>query len=113
MSHTENLTIMFTDIADYSESVAKMSRKESEEMLKAHDKILHRILKQYKGKWIKSIGDSFLVVFRSPTDAALCGMAMHDALWELMKANEDVNKNIRSRVALNLGEVYVEQPLTT
>jgi class 3 adenylate cyclase len=96
---------MFTDIADYSESVAKMSRKESEEMLAAHDKILHKVIKQYKGKWIKSIGDSFLVVFRSPTDAALCGMAMHDALWEEMKTNEDGNKNIRIRVALNLGEV--------
>jgi class 3 adenylate cyclase len=57
MSHTENLTIMFTDIADYSESVAKMSRKQSEEMLKAHDTALHKIVKQYKGRWIKSIGD--------------------------------------------------------
>ncbi len=105
MSHTENLTIMFTDIADYSESVAKMSRKDSEEMLKMHDKILHKIVRQYKGRWIKSIGDSFLVVFRSPTDAALCGMAMHDALWEEMQAIEDENKHIRIRVALSLGEV--------
>ena len=46
MSHTENLTIMFTDIADYSESVAKMSRKQSEEMLKAHDTVLRKIIKK-------------------------------------------------------------------
>ncbi len=105
MSHTENLTIMFTDIADYSESVAKLSRKESEEMLKVHDTTLHKVIKQYKGRWIKSIGDSLLVVFRSPTDAALCGMAMHDALWEQSQSMEDKSKQIRIRVALNLGEV--------
>ncbi len=106
MSTTENLTIMFTDIAGYSESVANMSRKESEQMLKDHDAALHKYVKLYKGNWIKSIGDSFLVIFRSPTDAALCGMAMHDAIWELSQSYIVTGKQpISIRVALNLGEV--------
>ena len=104
MARTENLTIMFTDIADFSEAVAKMSRDESEQMLRLHDMTLHKIIRTFQGKWVKSIGDSFLVVFRSPTDAALCAMAMHDALWELGQSQTD-KKKITIRVALNLGEV--------
>lgn len=104
MARTENLTIMFTDIADFSEAVAQMSRDESEQMLRIHDMTLHKIIRTFQGKWVKSIGDSFLVVFRSPTDAALCGMAMHDALWELGQSQSD-KKKINIRVALNLGEV--------
>ena len=104
MARTENLTIMFTDIADFSEAVAKMSRDESEQMLRVHDMTLHKIIRNFQGKWVKSIGDSFLVVFRSPTDAALCAMAMHDALWELGQSQSD-KKKITIRVALNLGEV--------
>jgi class 3 adenylate cyclase len=104
MAKSENLTIMFTDIAGFSELVAAMSRKENEEMMKRHDVILTRMLRIYNGKHIKSIGDSFLIVFRSPTDAVLCAMAMHDALWEISQ-DLDEKERIIIRIALNLGEV--------
>jgi len=86
MAKSENLTIMFTDIAGFSELVSTMSRKENEEMMRRHDAVLGRMLKIFKGRHVKSIGDSFLIVFRSPTDAALCAMSMHDALWEMSSA---------------------------
>ena len=104
MAILENLTIMFTDIVGFSDLVAKLSRIESENLLKKHDRILNRIIRRFRGKTVKSIGDSFLVVFRSPTDAVLCGMAIQDALWEA-NLDEGVINPIVIRVAINAGEV--------
>ena len=104
MAILENLTIMFTDIVGFSDLVTKLSRAESEKLLQKHDRILNKIIRRFRGKTVKSIGDSFLVVFRSPTDAVLCGMAMQDALWEA-NLDEGVTHPIVIRVAINAGEV--------
>ena len=104
MANIENLTIMFTDIVGFSDLVAKLSRSDSESLLENHDQILSKVIRRFGGKKIKSVGDSFLVTFRSPTDAVLCGMAMHDALWDFNQS-ENTNNPIIIRVALNAGEV--------
>lgn len=104
MSDIENLTIMFTDIVGFSKMVSSLSRKESQAILLTHDKLLQKIIKRFGGRIIKSVGDSFLVVFRSPTDAVLCSMAMQDKLWEHNKTQKETHKII-IRVALNTGEV--------
>ncbi len=104
MSDIENLTIMFTDIVGFSKMVSSLSRKESQYLLRQHDKMLQKIIKNFGGRIIKSVGDSFLVVFRSPTDAVLCAMAMQDKLWEYNQSQEGLYKII-IRVALNAGEV--------
>ncbi len=104
MATLENLTVMFTDIVGFSDLVAKLSRLESEKLLEKHDQILSKVIKRFGGRKIKSVGDSFMVVFRSPTDAVLCAMAMHDALWDDSQESGNVNPII-IRVALNAGEV--------
>jgi class 3 adenylate cyclase len=104
MPDIENLTIMFTDIVGFSNMVSSLSRTESEQILQTHDKLLQKVIKRFGGTIIKSVGDSFLVIFRSPTDAVLCSMAMHDTLWEQNQLpNNDYD--IVIRVALNTGEV--------
>lgn len=108
VNNLENLTIMFTDIVGFSDLVAKMSREENQAFLDKHDRILNRVIKRFGGKTIKTIGDSFLVTFRSPTDAVICGMAMQDALWEANQAT-DTKHPILIRVALNAGEVRQTQ----
>jgi class 3 adenylate cyclase len=104
MSTIENLTIMFTDIVGFSNMVSTLSRSESEQILHRHDKLLQKVIRRFGGKIIKSVGDSFLVVFRSPTDAVLCSMAMQDALWE-MNIDKAEPEKIIIRIALNAGEV--------
>lgn len=55
---------------------------------------------------MKSIGDALLLVFRSPTDAMLCAMAMQDALYEYNRSAPK-EKQIHMRVGASLGEVRV------
>lgn len=104
MSDLENLTIMFTDIVGFSSMVSSLSRTESEQILQLHDKLVQKVIKRFGGTIIKSVGDSFLVIFRSPTDAVLCSMAIQDTLWEA-NLSPDSNFDIVIRIALNTGEV--------
>ena len=59
---TENLAILMTDIVGYTEATMKQSRSENEQLLATHNRILLPILKQYRGRHIKSIGDALLLV---------------------------------------------------
>ncbi|MFT6967844.1 MAG: class 3 adenylate cyclase [Cellvibrionaceae bacterium] len=104
ISNIENLTIMFTDIVGFSKIVSSSSRMESEALIKQHDKIVETTIKRFGGRKIKSIGDSFLSTFRSPTDAVLCSMAIQDSLWEYNQT-DGVTQKIIVRIALNAGEV--------
>jgi adenylate cyclase len=103
---TENLAIVLTDIVGYTETTAHQSRHENEKLLDTHNQILLPIVRRFKGRLIKSIGDALLMVFRSPTDAMLCGMAMQDALFEYNRG-ESEERQIHIRVAASLGEVRV------
>jgi len=103
---TENLAIVLTDIAGYSETTARQSRLANERLLATHNRILFPIVRRFKGRHVKSIGDALLLVFRSPTDAMLCAMAMQDALFEYNR-NASKEEQIHLRVAASLGEVRV------
>ena len=103
---TENLAIVLTDIAGYTETTQKQSRLDNARLLNTHNRILFPIVRRYKGRHVKSIGDALLLVFRSPTDAMLCAMAMQDALFEFNR-NEPKEQQIHIRVAASLGEVRV------
>ncbi|MFV1993546.1 MAG: adenylate/guanylate cyclase domain-containing protein, partial [Acidiferrobacterales bacterium] len=103
---TENLAIVLTDIVGFTETTAQQSRQENEFLLDTHNQILLPIIKKYKGRLVKSIGDALLLVFRSPTDAMLCSMAMQDALFEYNRDIPD-QRQIHIRVAASLGEVRI------
>lgn len=103
---TENLVIVLTDIAGYTEATEQKSRRESEEFLGNYSAILLPIIKRFKGRLIKTIGDALLMVFKSPTDAMICSMAMQDALFDYNR-RLPTEKQIHIRVAASLGEVRV------
>ena len=103
---TENLAIVLTDIAGYTEATQNQSRQDNARLLATHNRILYPIIRRYKGRHVKSIGDALLLVFRSPTDAMICAMAMQDALFEFNR-NNTKELQIHIRVAASLGEVRV------
>ena len=103
---TENLAIIMTDIVGFTEATVHQSRSDIDVLLDTHNRILLPIVRRYHGRHIKSIGDALLLVFRSPTDAMLCAMAMQDALYECNRSRA-TDKQIRIRVGASLGEVRV------
>src|ERR1043166_9135425 len=96
---SENLTVMFTYIVGYSELTSRQSRDQNRAMLRDHNRLLLPLVVRFGGRRVKSIGDSLMLGFSSPTDAVRCGMAMHDALAEYnyRKPENQVGKECRSR----------------
>jgi len=103
---TENLTILFVDIAGFTATTSRQSRAENAHLLQTFDSTLLPLIKRFKGIVVKSIGDALLITFRSPTDAMICSMALQDAMHEY-NLNAPEEKRIQIRVAANLGEVRV------
>ncbi len=103
---TENLTILFVDIAGFTATTSRQSRVQNAKLLETFDKTLVPIIKGFKGKVIKSIGDALLLTFRSPTDAMLCAMALQDAMHDHNIHAAD-SEGIHIRVAAHLGEVRI------
>ena len=103
---TENLAILLTDIAGFTETTIQQSRLDNERLIDTHSRLLLPLIRRFRGRLIKTIGDAFLIVFKSPTDAMLCAMAMQDALFAHNRG-QPAERQIHIRIAASLGEVRV------
>ncbi|HPG59841.1 MAG TPA: adenylate/guanylate cyclase domain-containing protein [Candidatus Wallbacteria bacterium] len=102
----KNLTIMFTDIKGFTQRTSLQSRIATAELIKQHNDLLAPIFEERGGKIIKTIGDAFLVVFESPTNAVLTGIQLQQKLKE-HNGNTAETDRLEVRVAISTGEVSV------
>ncbi len=103
---SQNLTVVFTDIQGFTARTAQQTREQTKRLLETHERLLLPVFAGYDGRVVKSIGDAFLVVFDSPTNALLCAMALQDRLAEHNRAAAPEDR-LLVRVAANLGDVTV------
>ena len=96
---TATQTILFTDLAGYTESVAGSDREGLRRILQQHEKRVRPIVEQYGGRVVKHIGDSFLCLFPAATD---CLRAALD-IQHLDQAPEV----LKLRLAVNTGDVEI------
>ncbi|HET6343613.1 MAG TPA: adenylate/guanylate cyclase domain-containing protein, partial [Myxococcota bacterium] len=66
------------------------------------------VVRAYDGRVIKSIGDAYMIVFRSPTEAVKCAAAVQDRLHQ-HNATSSADQAIHIRIAMNIGEVRVHR----
>jgi len=105
---TETLAIVFTDIKGYTAATSAQSHKENARMLRRVEKVITPVVKAFNGRVIKSIGDAYMIVFRSPTTAVRCATAVQDRLHQ-HNAGASSDQAIHIRIAMNLGEVRVHR----
>jgi len=101
---TRNLTILLTDIKGFTEKTSRKSRAEVLTMLELHKEIVLPVLEARGGQLIKTIGDAFLMVFESPTDAVLSGVEVQEALLQYNDGKKGDDR-LDIRIAINVGEV--------
>lgn len=101
---TQNLTILFTDIKGFTEKTSRQSRAQTLAMLEKHKELVLPLLEDKGGRLVKTIGDAFLVVFGSPTDAVLAGIQVQEGL-KLYNTDRVGDDRIDVRIAINTGEV--------
>jgi serine/threonine-protein kinase len=100
----KNLVLLLSDMKGFTARTSRQTREENARMLALHDALLLPVLRGYRGRKLKGLGDALVAAFLSPTDAVLCAMAMQDRLaaWnERARPGEA----IEVRIALSQGEV--------
>jgi class 3 adenylate cyclase len=104
---TENLAIVFVDIAGFTPRTSAQTREENLRMLRRFDGVVRPLVRLYRGQVVKTIGDAYLLTFRSPTDALLSSMAVHDRIAET-DGSVDPCERFTIRAAVNVGDVRIE-----
>lgn len=91
--------IMFTDIVGYSTLVSNDAHDAFEKV----NQVIYlqsRLVEEYKGIWIKEMGDGTLSQFESALDAVNCAV-------EIQK-NISRSGNLKLRIGIHLGEITLE-----
>lgn len=91
-------TVLFTDIVDSTNKLAKLGDRRWREILEQHYALLRDQIARYRGREIDTTGDGMLATFDGPARAIRCGMAMRDAVRRL---------GIEIRVGVHTGECEV------
>ena len=95
--------IMFTDIVGYSKQMganqAAMLKK-----LDVHNEIMRNQIVRNRGTVIKTIGDAFMVRFRSAENAVQCAMDCQKGIGDYNKGKE-ANDQFHIRIGIHMGEV--------
>ena len=100
------VAIMFTSIANYT-NLAKEDPSLAIDILSEHDKILSKIILDFKGRIIKHINDSIFAEFISATDSTNCAIKIQNSLKEINDLNPK-NFQINVGIGLHMAEVYEE-----
>lgn len=103
---SEILTVMFIDIVGYTKTTSNLNRDMFNEMHDAFDSLSLPMFQKYSGNVLKKMGDAFLITFKSPTDAVLCGMELQDA-FDRYNASHKAKYPLKIRVAIHTGEVLL------
>ena len=84
--------IMFTDIAGYTKSMSK-SESKTLNLLEKKRSILKPLLKEYKGTFVKEIGDGTLSYFESAVNAATCAVKFQETTYDDKEMNRMIENH--------------------
>ncbi len=93
-------TIVFTDLADYTQNISQTEHQRLRKLVQIHESHTEAIVKPYGGRLVRNLGDSFMVLFDSATQA------LH-ACMELVSTTLDVDADLslRFRTSAATGDV--------
>jgi class 3 adenylate cyclase len=94
-------TIMFTDIVGSTAMTARLGDARAEEMIRAHDSLVRRALKDKSGREVKHTGDGIMASFDDTAAAVACARAIQQAFDAFNLASKE---KLRVRIGLDVGE---------
>jgi TolB-like protein len=95
--------IMFTDMVGFT-ALTQSDEALSLAVLERHNRLLRPIFPKFRGREVKTIGDSFLVEFDSALDATKCAVEIQSFLHDYNVSSRDEWK-ITLRIGLHVGDV--------
>ena len=101
----ELAAIMATDIAGFSSEMENNEAHTYSKLL-IHNEIIRKNIVKNKGSEIKTIGDAFMVQFKSAVNAVKAGISMQK---EFLEYNKDKTKGdqISVRIGIHMGDIFI------
>ena len=93
------ITLLFSDIADSTSLNHRVGDAAFAEVLRAHDKIVARVVTGHGGRVVKTQGDGFMAAFHDPVAGAGCALDLRDTLAD----DADVGHRLDLRIGLHTG----------
>jgi len=93
--------IMFTDIVDSTAMTARLGDARAVEMVRAHDAMVRRALRDKGGREVKHTGDGIMAAFDDATAAVDAARAIQQAFDAFNMASRE---KLRVRIGLDAGE---------
>jgi pimeloyl-ACP methyl ester carboxylesterase len=89
-------TVLFSDIVGSTAKAAELGDKDWKALLGRHDSSVRRQLQRFRGREVKTLGDSFLVTFDGPARAVRCAEGIIQDLQSL---------GLEVRAGIHTGEI--------
>ena len=95
-------TIMFTDVVGSSALMERLGDRAGRLLLRSSEVIIRRETEAYDGLEVKSMGDGFMLSFRSAGRAVACASAVQSAIadYNLQRKNDPISV----RIGVSVGE---------
>jgi adenylate cyclase len=92
-----SITILFTDIANFTATTESGGERAAIGMLDAHDSLVIPAIARNRGRVVKNVGDGIMAAFRDPADAAAAAAAI------ITRASDHGRKRVPIRIGLDAG----------
>jgi class 3 adenylate cyclase/predicted RNA-binding Zn-ribbon protein involved in translation (DUF1610 family) len=102
------LSVMFSDVKDYTARTAQESRLGILDLVRRHRDLARPIVKRRGGRIVKSLGDGLLIVFESATDAVLSGLEIQAAAAAHSRDARADRDKVELRIGVSTGEVATD-----
>ncbi len=103
----KHVTILFTDIEESTKYWDKFGDVQGRLMVDRHNRLLFPLVGKFKGRIIKTIGDSIMAAFAKPEYAMKAAVAMQQTM--AMERQGDDTFNICIRIGIHTGDAIVEK----
>ena len=106
-AEARTLTVMFTDVKDFTARAASSSRADLVRLVRANRRLVERAVTQHRGRVVKTAGDGILCSFESATDAVLAALRTQ-RLARLQSQTGAAAESVELRIGISTGEVAIE-----
>ena len=102
---TRAVTVLLTDMRDYTARFAQSSRDDAMALLRRHRDVVQPIVLRHGGQIVKSTGDGLIAVLDSPTEALLAALEIQKSIALLNEQAFSDKDKFQLRIGVATGEV--------
>jgi class 3 adenylate cyclase/tetratricopeptide (TPR) repeat protein len=107
VTETATVTLLFTDLAQSTELLARLGDDAAEDLRRTHFALLREAAVVSRGQEVKTLGDGLMVAFPSALAGVSCAVAMQQRVEHHNAAHPE--QQLRLRIGINVGEAVSEE----